>query len=317
MIFKVDFEKAFDSVRWDYLDDVLNKFGFGVKWRTWIQGCLNPAMGSILVNGSPTSEFKFYKGLKQGDLLSPFLFILIMESLHLSFKNVVNAGLYKGLPIDSSLTLFHLFYADDAVFVDKWDKQYVATLVNVLKCFFLASGRKINLHKSKLMGIGIPHEYVLSAAESIGCSTFAAPFNFLGVKVGGLMSRHSSWKEVIDRMLALIAWDKIMASKKNGGLGVSNFFALNRALIFKWIWHFISNGSSLWARFIQAIYGSKGALDYSHNIPMHSSYWLDIIREVRRLSLIKVLISALLRRKKVGNGDCTSFGKIVGSRMSL
>ncbi|GJV07145.1 RNA-directed DNA polymerase, eukaryota [Tanacetum coccineum] len=101
-------------------------------------------------------------------------------------------GLYKGLPIDSSLTLSHLFYADDAVFVGKWDKQNVATLVNVLKCFFLASGLKINLHKSKLMGIGIPHEEVLSAVESIGCSTFDVPFNFIGVKVGGLMSRRSS-----------------------------------------------------------------------------------------------------------------------------
>ncbi|GJX92119.1 hypothetical protein Tco_0345445 [Tanacetum coccineum] len=92
-------------------------------------------MGSILVNDSPTLEFKFYKGLKQGNPLSPFLFIQIIESLHLSFKNVVNAGLYKGLPIDSSLTLSHLFYADDAVFVAN--------------------------------GIGIPHEDALSAAESI------------------------------------------------------------------------------------------------------------------------------------------------------
>lgn len=131
----------------------------------------------------PNLEFKFYKSLKQGDPLSPFLFILIMESLHLSFKNVVHVGLYKGLPVDGSLILSHLFYADDVVFVGKWDKQNVATIVNVLNCFILASGLKINLPKSKLMGTGTPHENVLSASESIGCSTFAAPFNFLGIKV--------------------------------------------------------------------------------------------------------------------------------------
>ncbi|GKE20774.1 RNA-directed DNA polymerase, eukaryota [Tanacetum coccineum] len=51
MIFKVDFEKAFNSVRWDYLDDILDKFSFGAKWRGWIQGCLNSSMGYILVNG--------------------------------------------------------------------------------------------------------------------------------------------------------------------------------------------------------------------------------------------------------------------------
>ncbi|GJV92652.1 RNA-directed DNA polymerase, eukaryota [Tanacetum coccineum] len=82
MAFKVDFEKAFDSIRWDYLQDILKIFGFGDKWCGWINGCLNSAMGSVLVKRSPTSEFQFHKGLKQGDPLSPFLFILIMESLH-------------------------------------------------------------------------------------------------------------------------------------------------------------------------------------------------------------------------------------------
>nr|GEV46223.1 RNA-directed DNA polymerase, eukaryota, reverse transcriptase zinc-binding domain protein [Tanacetum cinerariifolium] len=61
MIFKVDFEKAFYSMRWDYLDDELNKFGFEVKWCGWIHGCLNSAMVSILINGSLTTKFKFYK----------------------------------------------------------------------------------------------------------------------------------------------------------------------------------------------------------------------------------------------------------------
>ncbi|GJT16917.1 RNA-directed DNA polymerase, eukaryota, reverse transcriptase zinc-binding domain protein [Tanacetum coccineum] len=62
LIFKVDFEKAYDSVRWDFLDDVLDKFGFGVKWRNWIQSCLRSSRGSILINGSPTKEFQFFRG---------------------------------------------------------------------------------------------------------------------------------------------------------------------------------------------------------------------------------------------------------------
>ncbi|GJU57999.1 RNA-directed DNA polymerase, eukaryota [Tanacetum coccineum] len=164
MIFKVDFEKAFDSVRWDYLDGILSNFGFGSKWREWIHGCLTSAMGSILVNGSPTSEFKFHKGLKQGDPLSPFLFILVMESLHLSFNNILNAGLFKGIRIDDSLTLSHLFYADDAVF------------------------------------IGVSQEEVRAAASIIGCSTFSNPFTYLGVKVGMSSSKRKSWDEVIAPM---------------------------------------------------------------------------------------------------------------------
>ncbi|GKB46521.1 RNA-directed DNA polymerase, eukaryota [Tanacetum coccineum] len=85
LIFKVDFEKAYDSVWWDFFDDVLSKFGFGGKWCKWIQCCLRSSRGSIIINGSPMEEFQFGKRLKQGDSLSPFLFILIMESLHLSF----------------------------------------------------------------------------------------------------------------------------------------------------------------------------------------------------------------------------------------
>ncbi|GJT49752.1 RNA-directed DNA polymerase, eukaryota [Tanacetum coccineum] len=97
MIFKVDFKKAFDFIRWVYLDHILKSFGFGDTWRSWISGCLNSAKGSVIINESPTSEFQFYKGLKQEDPLSLFLFILVMESLHRSFSRVMEAGLFKDL----------------------------------------------------------------------------------------------------------------------------------------------------------------------------------------------------------------------------
>ncbi|GKB10821.1 RNA-directed DNA polymerase, eukaryota [Tanacetum coccineum] len=89
-MFKVDFQKAFDSVRWDHLDDILGKFGFGNKWRGWIRGCLTSSKAPVLVNGSLMDEFSFHKGPRQGDPLSPFLFILVMESLHVSFQRLID-----------------------------------------------------------------------------------------------------------------------------------------------------------------------------------------------------------------------------------
>nr|GFA10303.1 putative RNA-directed DNA polymerase, eukaryota, reverse transcriptase zinc-binding domain protein [Tanacetum cinerariifolium] len=168
LIFKVDFEKAYDSVRWDYLDDVLDKFGFGIKWHGWIQNCLRSSRGSILTNGSPTEEFQFFKGLKQGDPLSPFLFILIMESLHISSQRVVDAGLYTGIRLSSDVNLSHLFYVDDAMFVRQWSDSNIKTLVHVLKCFHQASGLKINMSKSKIMGIHVNNEKVNDAAATLG-----------------------------------------------------------------------------------------------------------------------------------------------------
>ncbi|GKB47787.1 RNA-directed DNA polymerase, eukaryota, reverse transcriptase zinc-binding domain protein, partial [Tanacetum coccineum] len=214
-----------ELISWYYLHDILDKFGFGLKWRSWIQGCLNSAKGYILVNGSSTSEFKFHKGLKQGDPLSPFLFILVMESLHISFKKNLDAGLFRGIQIDGSMSLSHLFYADDAVFIGKWEKSNISTLVNVLNCFSMASGLKINLHKSKLMGIGIAHNDVIRFASLIGCKVLSAPFSYLGVKVGGIPSRHNFWEEVIVKISAwLFKW-------KLKTLSIGGRFTLTKAVL--------------------------------------------------------------------------------------
>nr|GEW37351.1 cysteine-rich receptor-like protein kinase [Tanacetum cinerariifolium] len=97
MLFKVDFEKAFDSVSWKYLDYMLHKLGFGSRWRTWINNCLMSARTSILINGSPTSEFSLKRGLRQGDSLSPFLFIIVMEGLNMALNDGIASNMFHGM----------------------------------------------------------------------------------------------------------------------------------------------------------------------------------------------------------------------------
>ena len=72
MMFKVDFEKAYDSVSWEYLDKLMGFLGFGEKWRAWIRGLCSNARSSVLINGIPTDEFQLFRGLKQGDPISFF-----------------------------------------------------------------------------------------------------------------------------------------------------------------------------------------------------------------------------------------------------
>ncbi|GKB56369.1 RNA-directed DNA polymerase, eukaryota, reverse transcriptase zinc-binding domain protein [Tanacetum coccineum] len=86
MVFKVDFEKAFDSLRWDFLDLILDKLGFGSTWRAWIRGCLYNSRSSVLVNGSQTEEFVIHRGLRQGDPIffcdQSDLWIRVIKSIH-------------------------------------------------------------------------------------------------------------------------------------------------------------------------------------------------------------------------------------------
>nr|GEZ57452.1 putative RNA-directed DNA polymerase, eukaryota, reverse transcriptase zinc-binding domain protein [Tanacetum cinerariifolium] len=196
---EVDFKKAYDSVRWDFLDDVLKKFGFVNKWCAWIQSFLRSLRGSIIINGSPTEEFQFFKGLKQGDPLSPFLFILIIESLHLSFQRVVDAGMFMGIKLSPSLSLSHMFYTNDAVFVGQWYDGNINILVHVLECFYQVSGLRINMSKSKIMRVHVEDEKVKYVASKCRCLILNTPFSYLGTKVGVSMSQVQAWKEVVDK----------------------------------------------------------------------------------------------------------------------
>nr|GEZ79146.1 RNA-directed DNA polymerase, eukaryota [Tanacetum cinerariifolium] len=116
-----------------------------------------------------------------------------MESLHLTFQNVVDAGMFKGIVLNSSMVLSHMFFADDAVFVDQWSNSNIDTIIYALKCFERASGLRVNMSKSKIMGTAVNGDKVDQVAHRIGCDILEVPFTYLGSKVGGCMSRIQNW----------------------------------------------------------------------------------------------------------------------------
>ncbi|XP_068503760.1 uncharacterized protein [Phaseolus vulgaris] len=80
VIVKLDFEKAYNSVSWEFLFYMMGRLGFCGKWVQWIRACLESATVSVLVNGSPTKEFKPTRGLRQGDPMAPFLFLIVAQA---------------------------------------------------------------------------------------------------------------------------------------------------------------------------------------------------------------------------------------------
>lgn len=96
----------------------MEKMRFRSIWRLWIRGCLSSAKISVLVNGSPTPEFDMERGLKQGDPLSPFLFLIVAEAMSVMMQEASNKGLFKGCSIGSlKMELTHLQFADDSLFL--------------------------------------------------------------------------------------------------------------------------------------------------------------------------------------------------------
>ena len=89
LFLKVDYEKTYDSVRWDFISYMLERLGFCEQWIAWIKSCLESTTVFVLVNGSPTKEFVPSKGLRQGDPLAPFLFLIVAEGLAEVVRNAV------------------------------------------------------------------------------------------------------------------------------------------------------------------------------------------------------------------------------------
>ncbi|GJU92955.1 hypothetical protein Tco_1317711 [Tanacetum coccineum] len=121
-----------------------------------------------------------------------------MESLHISFQRVVDVDTFNGITLSSSLHLSHMFYVDYVIFMGKWNDSNINIIVHVLECFHRASGLRINMSKSKLLGIYVDADKVDQTAMKIGCVTLKTSFTYLGLKVGGLMSRIQSSKETVE-----------------------------------------------------------------------------------------------------------------------
>ncbi|GJT56005.1 RNA-directed DNA polymerase, eukaryota, reverse transcriptase zinc-binding domain protein, partial [Tanacetum coccineum] len=170
--------------------------------------CLSSSRASILVSGSPTSKFSINRGLRQGDPLSHFLFILVMKGLHNAFAEAVGNGLISGININNStINISHLFFADDVIITTDWNARDLENIIRVLHVFYLVLGLKINIHKSNIYGIGVNEEEVSNMASNAGCIAGNIPFNYLGLPIGSNMKSIASWKMLVDRFhLRLSTW---------------------------------------------------------------------------------------------------------------
>ena len=127
VIFKLDIEKTYDHVNWEAFLDLLKRMGFGVRWCRWIRTCISTVQFSVLFNGSPANFFGSSRGLKQGDPLSPMLFLVMMEVFSKMMQRVEGAGLLRGFRADGrrggGVCVLYLLFADDMILFCDADEE--------------------------------------------------------------------------------------------------------------------------------------------------------------------------------------------------
>jgi hypothetical protein len=103
LLFKVDFERAYDTVSWKFLEYMMERMGFADTWMRWIRSCVCQSSMSVLVNGSPMADLSVGKGLRQGDPLSPFLFLIVAEGLTGLMRKAVDGGSFHGFKVNNNI----------------------------------------------------------------------------------------------------------------------------------------------------------------------------------------------------------------------
>jgi hypothetical protein len=177
IVLKLDFAKAFDTVNWVGLNSVLQARGFDHKWIGWINSLLSSSKSAVLVNGYPGPWISCKRGLRQGDPLSPYLFILVAETLQRMITNAVEVR----HPTDLNLPCAVLQYADDTLIVFKAETTAAIRLKEILDQFAAMSGLHINFAKSTLVPIHADIQLVEQCVHILGCSKGNFPQQYLGL----------------------------------------------------------------------------------------------------------------------------------------
>ena len=208
IVCKLDIEKAYDHLSWGFLIQVFDKMGFGKRWVSWVKWCISTASFSILVNGSPAGFFQNSRGLRQGDPLSPYLFVIGMEVLTRLLNRAVDGNYLSGSKIKGRDGVFsvisHLLYADDTLLFCGACKDQLKYLSWILMWFEASSGLKINLNKSEILPVG-PVDEVSDLAVELGCGIGSFPSSYLGLPLGASHKALGVWDTVEDKFRKRLA----------------------------------------------------------------------------------------------------------------
>jgi len=202
MVVKTDMSKAYDRVEWKFVNCVLQQLGFHERWIGWIMECLTTVSFSFLVNGSPQGSVVPQRDIRQGDPLSPYIFILCSEVLSGLCKKAQSNGKLQGIRVAmGSPRINHLLFADDTMFFCKTNVSSYNELKVILKKYELASGQQINGGKSSVsFSRKAPSELRQRVMVSLGINQEGGVDKYLGLPEHFGRRKKDLFTSIVDRI---------------------------------------------------------------------------------------------------------------------
>ena len=148
---KLDMSKEYDRVEWICLDKIMEKLGFHQRWKGLMMQCISSVTYAVRINGKPKGHITPTRGLWQGDIFSPYLFLLCAEGLSALIRKAVANGSMRGVFIcKGGPLLSHLFFANDSIILCKASIDECDALQRVLSVYEAALGQQLNRAKTSL-----------------------------------------------------------------------------------------------------------------------------------------------------------------------
>lgn len=225
LLFKIDFEKAYDRVDWNFLRLTLSDFGFLAPTIDLIMSCITSSSLSLTWNNEILESFNPNRGLRQGDPMSPYLFVLCMEKLGLLIQERVNQK--KWLPIKIAKNgppISHLFFADDCLLFTQAKTSQVRIVKEVLEEFCQASGLKVSMSKSRFLpSNNITRTKVAKFASITGFAHTYKLEKYLGFPMLSGLVRNDDFDYILDRINGRLAGWKGKLLNRAGRVTLANF----------------------------------------------------------------------------------------------
>ncbi|XP_038688673.1 uncharacterized protein LOC119987842 [Tripterygium wilfordii] len=336
MAIKIDLEKAYDMLSWDFIQDTLTEVGLDDIWVRNIMQCVTTSRMAVIWNGHRLDWFNPSRGIRQGDAISPYLFVLCIERLGHIINRAVSQGAWVPIKLSrQGPNLSHLFFADDLVLFAEASIDQMNVVQDCLRTFCAGSGQKVSLKKSQIfvsrnVDPGVAQElaqmsgftltthlgrleneisFFCGASSACSISPYIYPIvcdaNDLITKgvcmnIERLVRRFLWGGNEELRKVSIVNWEKVTRPKDAGGLGIKRMCQMNHSYLAKIGWRLINEKDSLWAKVVSNKYiHSDASLDKLQSKNGASNLWRGVI--------IAVPILTKGIRAMVHNGKDTLF----------